>query len=226
MILIEFAFSVPVFLAFIYYAHDLPKQKRLQRKIQFVAHEMAMILQNIASKRAITKQDLITAMRLAYLSVFPGMTMQGTQNRSHSLGYYPYAAVMYVKGVEQNLVQGKWIAKVTTDNGYPIYLDKNVASVCNWGFFEQSTDASKFWPTLKISENESRLIIQCHLAYDRLWKWGDKFTDGTYCKNVSSRKAFGFLFLEPKGVGTAGGGFFTSTIIVTPNSGFTENFPR
>lgn len=230
-VLIEFAFAIPVFLVLLYYIHDLPKHKLLARKMQFVTNEMSAILQNIALQRSnegsvIKKNDFLNAMRLAYLSIFPGNTMTWLGNNCWPLGYGPYAAAIYVKGTGNGIGQGKWIVKTMGDNGYEIYVDKQIATVCNLGFSEQNTAAKKFWPTLNINTNESKVILQCLLCYDKSGLWGMKFKDGTPCRNVSPCKAFGFLLFNPTGVGTGRGGFFPSVTIFTPQAGFSETPPR
>ena len=50
-ILIEFAVCMPVLIILLYYIHDLSKLKRYYDQTEFVAQQMANILQNIAKKK-------------------------------------------------------------------------------------------------------------------------------------------------------------------------------
>jgi len=51
-ILIEFAVCMPIFIILLFYIHDLVKIKRYYSQTEFVAQQMANILQNISQKRA------------------------------------------------------------------------------------------------------------------------------------------------------------------------------
>lgn len=232
-VLIEFAFVVPVFLALIYYIHDLPKYKLMARKLQFVANETAAIIQNIAKQRAdngetFYQKDLWNASSLAFLSVFPGNTMTGTMKPREvfPLGYFAHTTLMYVVGTNNDEAQGKW-AMYTCGGGGNVDItagENYISSGCTIVFNSSSSPAKFFYPTLKINKGEAKLLVECLLFY-RVGHNTSGFTDGRRCKDVSPRQAFKFLILDPKRMGRDGTGFFNAVSIFTPQGGFSASLP-
>lgn len=215
-VLIEFAFAIPVFLILIYYIHDLPKQKLLQRKMQFIANEMAAILQNISMQKTITSSDCANAVRLAYLSIFPGDTMLSPGNKLFAFGYCPYAAVYFYRN-DGGTVRIQWRRKVDGEERMNVWPDNDDGTIMN----EQLLRTN-----MKIKSNESKIAVQCLLAYDCYGRWGDKFMNGTPCRKVSTRSAFNFLLFSPQGVGSSRQGFFPANVVFSPGPGFSLTPPQ
>ena len=204
-ILIEFAFAIPVFLVLLYYIHDLPKLRLLQRKMQFVAYEMSSILQNIAKQRqaagtVITKQDIANTMKLVYLSIYTGNTIDGTVSPSKfPLGHYPYIGLMMVQGTGNNTAIGKW--RLRSWGGIKSCTMEGFGGGNGLSWSSKETSSTTFYPKLSISQGENKIILQCVLYYAHAGKYDETFSNGTPCKNVSVRDAFGFLLFKPEGIG-------------------------
>ena len=64
-ILIEFAICMPILIILLFYINDLVRIKRYYSQTEFVALQMANILQNIAKTRKITRNDIKYAASLA-----------------------------------------------------------------------------------------------------------------------------------------------------------------
>ena len=214
---------------------DLARFKYLQQKMAFVASEMVNILQNISQERTdkkITKNDIAYAMRAAYMSLFPGDTLNGKINDpiSTPLGYYPYMHIVYVKGMASGKASGKWVLRMWTT--WNQYNSTTGIAETNLGYSTGTVAASSFWPTLTVSEGNYKVIIQCAVYYDRTGKYNETFFAGPFkgkkCGQVSTRQAFGFHIINPKGVGnTYQNGFFPVTVIFTPKPGlFSETVPQ
>jgi len=233
-ILIEFAFALPVFLVLLYYIHDLPRLRLMQRKMQFVAYEMSAIIQNIAKQKSvneevITKKDFADAMKLAYLSIYTGNTINGTIEPSSKFpyGHYPLTAAIYVRGTGDNKAEGKWKLRSFGGNGINAYrTNSNLGGAISLNYQTETTNALTFYPKLSISQGENKIILQCVLYYDHAGKFKETFSDGTLCKNVSVRDAFGFLLFKPEGVGTDKTGFFPAEVIFSIGSHFPETEPK
>lgn len=213
-ILIEFAFASPVFLVLIYYIHDLPKQKLMQRKMQFIAYEMAAIIQNIAKQKntPITREDLKNAARLAYLSHFVGPTMCSDSSDNFPYGYGLHTWTYYVVGTGNNQAQTKWLIgiwstmnQVSAESGY----GQHSGSIVKYS--SSSTASSGIYPSLKISAGEVKIITEGALS-----NW----------KNKSPSSLFGFLLLSPSSYSPSKQQYYNSVAIFTPASGFSETPPR
>ena len=115
-ILIEFAFSVPVFLALIYYLHDVPKVNRYNEQMKFVSYQLAQILQTTSKYRAnkaITKRDLQYATDAAYLSIYPGTSMRSKKGPGGPFvgPGFPHGFLYYVKCDASGRASVKWVLK-------------------------------------------------------------------------------------------------------------------
>lgn len=215
-ILIEFAFAIPVFLVLIYYIHDLPKQKLMQRKMQFVAYETAAILQSMAVQRSaegklITLEDIKKAPRLSYLSFYPGNTMLNENFDGSPLGYFPRIQVYYAVGTGVNRGKVVWIIGTNRDYSSQVHsTDSTYTALLSCKGVE--LEASSIYPSLKINRDEVKIIVECgfHLF-----------------EKDTARGAFNFLFLSPKKYGKLGQLFFPAIAIFTPvGNAFSERIPK
>lgn len=214
-ILIECAFAVPVLFSLIYYIQDLSRYKQIQQRTQFVAQEIASILQNIGSQRAIVQKDLDLALQSAYLSVFPGKTMYPTSANHYPFGYFPHLWVYYVVG-EGNKATVKWHCTawspspgesrhdVSTNSQHPESTIK----------FVSGGDASSIYPDLKISDGEVKIIVECTLWYNSTRFFSET---NVSCGEVPAKKAFGFYVLSPTARGIkVKSSYFTGVTIFSP----------
>ena len=81
--------------------------------MQFVAHQMASMLQNVSQNRTdktITKNDIRYAISAAYLTVFPGISRFSTNCRS-DFGYNPMLWIYYVKGNSDSTASVIWVQR-------------------------------------------------------------------------------------------------------------------
>lgn len=239
VILIEFAFAIPIFLILIYYLHDLPKMRLMQRKMQFVAYEIATILQNIAEQKAttdapcITGYDVLSAMRIAYLSIYFGNTMNSTSSSRNRfpLGHFPYVGMYYLKGNGHNQYQKLWY---TLAHGGAINIYDSTPYE-KWNIYclplnTTAATADSFHPSLTIENGERKLLIACCLYYtyapSTFIEGQGYFADGRKTDKVSPREAFGFLFINPLGSGSRGVGFFSAVATFTPSpQAFSDTLP-
>lgn len=141
--------------------------------------------------------------------------MSAPSENSFPLGYYPYVFVAYFQGDNNGSAQMKWVEKLDGIYGYPVYVGNGIGSVASENLLKVD----------KLKAGESKVVVQCVLCYDKSGGWGRRFSDGTPCKNVPPRKAFNFLFFDPVGGGTSGGGFFPGTVFFTPKAGFPTTAP-
>ncbi len=214
-ILIEFVFAVPILFSLMYYIQDLSHLKQTQQRMQFVAAEIASILQSIGSQRAIVQKDLYLALQSAYLSVFPGITMHPTSENHYPFGYFPHLWVHYIVGEGNNATvkwhctawspsPGKSRHEVSTNSQHPESTIR----------FVSGGDASSIHPDLKIADGEVKIIVEC-----TLWYHSGRFFSGTNisCGEVPAKKAFGFYVLSPTARGIqVKSSYFTSIAIFSP----------
>lgn len=231
-VLIEFAFAIPIFLVLVYYIHDLPKYKLLMRKMQFVANEMSAILQNISKQHSrngtkITNSDLINAMKLANLSIYPGITQYTTKGYTHSpLGHIPHALIAYVKSDNSGSAQVKWWRRMhpgTSGSAMPAYTCNNEKKY--YAINLDATTPSGIYPALVLSQGEAKIIVQYSLFSNPTYS---RFSStGTLVSNISRSKLFGYLLYEPKAGDSSNSIHFTSFAVFSPiGKGFSEEAPN
>lgn len=237
-ILIEFAFAVPVFLVLIYYVHDLPRTKLIQRKMQFVAYESASILQNIAKQKgaALNISNFVETACLSYLTIFPANTLFCVTTHRAPLGYLPFMGIYYVKQEQNNFIQWQYGCRLSQS---PIANNvSNISRATDHAYVSQSlvktfakdsppSDSTEIHPALSITDGEVKVLVECTLFYYSQWQ----FSSGIPNSTVPPRKAFNFLFLSPKRYGSVYGNeqacFFPAVAIFSPFSGaFGEQAPK
>ena len=225
-ILIEFAVCMPILIILLFYIHDLVRIKRYYSQTEFVAQQMVNIIQNLAKQRAaegetISLPDIKWAASLAYLSVYPGTTLYCVANNRHTLFHGPRTYVYYVKGLAEgkaSCVWGLWINTATPrrqrwNDGT---LSKNSGrSTIEWG---TNVDPSSIYPTLKVEEGKSKIIIETQIT----WDLDGKGPNGESAN--SAREVFGLRLVNPRLHAIAA--YFPSVVIFTPNNGFSETRPK
>ena len=227
-VLIEFAFSIPVFLVLIYYIHDLPKMKLMQRKNQFVANFIAASIQNISKQRQnanqkLTVNDIINTIRLAVLCVFPGMTQYsqgGTWGYKYMpLGHMPMVNFLVFSGTGENTAKIKYHHRLypCSDSVNGVYTDGGTGgTIINFN----ATQASSIYRDFTISSGETKCIIDFRFHNDSNIDLG---TSGISTRTITKSKLFGFLFYNP--VTPDGNGYFHAVTIFTPKWNFSSDLP-
>ena len=201
--------------------------KLMQRKNQFVANIIAASIQNISKQRqdagaALTQRDIISTIRLAALSVFPGMTQYtvagGTYAYSRSpLGYIPMVNLCVFSGTGENTATLKYHYRF-----FPGYFYSNLYSQSHAGNdgsiikFNEET-ASSIYPDFQISKDETKCIIDFRFYSDST----SSFPNGTMAKDITKKELFGFLFYNPP----ARPAYFHAVTIFTPVWNFTKDLP-
>lgn len=200
--------------------------------MQFIANETAAILQNIAKQRSaegktVTLIDIVNAIRLSYLTYFPGITQYSTESWTFMpLGYMPLVRVYYVIGDAPGSASIKWYARFHPYEGYKggKYLNDSFYSeryagestIENW----RGKD-SNIHPYLRMTQKgDAKIIVECSLCNNSSFTC---FSDRRPTRNISKRELFGFLLFSPYSKTQLI--YFTAVSIFTPQGGFSETAP-
>ena len=217
----------------LYYIHDLVRLKRWQSQMQFVAHQMASMLQNISQNRTdktITQNDIRYAMSAAYLTIFPGTTRFAKKDAVADYGYTPMLWIYCIKGNSDSTASVVWAQR------YHMTYESTPESVRQDGSISRTTvnnsknvPPSQIYPTLKIEQNEVKIIVECAIHYSRSPDYS--FTDGRLCSEVTPKQAFGFFVypIAPPITHKANNDaiYFHSVVIFSPRPGlFSETAPK
>jgi len=232
-ILIEFAVSVPVLIAIIYYGYDLPKYARINEKMKFCAYCAANMLQNMTQNREnkrITRADIMQIAHAAWLPFYGGGIMQystkaPTTARTYwmPLGYVSQIELYYVKGVGNGRGKLCWVINANCALGpNPVNIDI-VGSRAQYSGINGSPGntyaLSSILPGLTVEENQFKMIMQLHICtlpsavYDRSGR--------PISKPISSRLGL-YLMTVP---GERSNTFLHTNIIFTPRSGLFDETP-
>jgi len=211
-ILIEFAVCMPILIILLFYINDLMRIKRYYAQTEFVAQQMANIIQNISQKRSnkrIYLNDIRYAASLAFLSMFPGNTRWTTDNSA--CPYAPGLHMAYVASESDNKASVKWLKNYTNYNGttpstYGYLTGGPYSSI------KSGTDVtpSSIYPTLKINKGESKILIDINLYSEPYWH--------------DHKKVFGLYLVKPK-TSFAPARLFDSVVIFTPKDGLFSTDP-
>lgn len=231
-ILIEFAFSVPVFLALIYYLHDVPKVNRYNEQMKFVSYQLAQILQTTSKYRtnkAITKRDLQYATDAAYLSIYPGTSMRSKKGPGGPFvgPGFPHGFLYYVKCDASGRASVKWVLK------YQYGGDPKTIG----GVFHVMTEArsrvkilnnaapESIYSGLSMQPGEVKMLVSSIVFYSPMSSTYEK-VDGRRWSQSSSREEFGFLFAHAPHNGVSDQFYFENVAVFAPSAGlFSETVP-
>ena len=237
-ILIEFAVCMPILIILLFYINDLVRIKRYYSQTEFVAQQMANILQNISQKREgndkkITINDLKYATNLAYQTVYPGKTMFW-QGSGLPFVHVPHPIIYYVKGNNNGTATTVWGKPLWTDDSSVVspatIKDGTQTTSHDVSLINMGTDVqpSQIYPTLKIGPGEVKIIVEAIIYFYT----GDKDINGK--SGYTSKEVFGCRLVSPKqwknknsdNSNMGRGGYFNSVVIFTPKSGlFDETAP-
>lgn len=202
--------------------------------MQFVANEMAAIIQNVSQNRTdkkITLMDLRYSVATAFLTMYPGITMY-YQNKGHVLGHFPHPMIFYVKGLDNGNASCIWRVQLhpstvgvgeTPQKMYAVAA-RDHHSVCTVQY-KTNVAPSKIHPDLKINPGEVKIIIESIIYHYK----GFPFADGS-SSDLPARNIFHFLMASPKATNSSGNerdpsGFFNSVTIFTPKPGLFDETP-
>ena len=222
VILIEFAFCMPVLIILLFYINDLVRIKRYYSQTEFVGQQMANMIQNISQNRedkSVKLKDIARISYLAWLSVYPGNTRfwQGSDEIRH-FGHIGQTMIYYVQANNDGTASCRWrlFGRNDTINHYlAVYYTDNKGSPVR---YKTNVAPSEIYPSLKIEpgrDPEHDKIIIVTSLYRK-----PSFTtpDG---KSLSNKQAFGLYLTEPKHLNenTNIWYFFGSVVIFTPKLG-------
>lgn len=139
--------------------------------MQFVAYEMSATLQNIAAQRSkeskkVTKADIINAIRLANLTIFPGVTQYSTNDGWHAmpLGYFMIVHIFCFVGSAPNKAELKWNFRLYPAGvGYTCRSNEIIDSTVD----PRAETASAIHRNLQISKKgELKIVVEFSLYSD------------------------------------------------------------
>ena len=229
-ILIEFAFSVPVFLALIYYLHDVPKVNRYNEQMKFVSYQLAQILQTTSKYRAnkaITKRDLKYAADAAYLSIYPGTSMRtkGGLGGPFVGPGFPNGAIYYVKCDASGRASVKWILHYQyggASTGGVFHIANELRSRVK---VLSNAAPESIYPGLKMQPGEAKILVAPIIFYSPEETYYIK-VDGRRWNQSTTREEFGFLFASPPHNGVSHEFYFENVAVFAPSAGlFSETVP-
>ena len=227
---------MPSLIITIYYINDLATLQRWHSQTQFVAYQMAQMIQSISQNRAskaITANDLRNIVAAAYLSIYPGTTMFSTSEVPWKsfFGHNAMGFIWYVKGNDNGTASVIWGRRFHTAdqavNPSTISIDTSL-SRCNVKNL-QNAAPSEIYPSLTMKPGDKKIIIECAIHYSQYYSY--YFTDGRPTADVSPAKAFGLyllpLTLRPTRTGDNDALYFHQTVIFSPNPYlFTDTAPQ
>lgn len=234
-VLVEFAVCMPILIILLFYIHDLVRIKRYYSQTEFVAQQMANIIQNISQKREnkkITAEDLGYAVALAYQTIYPGTTMFW-QGNGLPLVHVPHPIIYYVKGNDDGTATTVWAKAFWTNRETDIspttIQSATQTTTHDLSHINMGTNLtpSQIYPTLKIKEGKVKIIVEAIIFFH------SDFKDINGKSGYTSRKVFGCHLISPKRWHDNGlfndenrGGYFHSVVTFTPKSGlFNETAP-
>jgi hypothetical protein len=193
--------------------------------MEFVAHEMVNILQNISQNRPdkkITANDIRYAASTAYLSIYPGTTMWCTTKNNPWKRYYGHCPTFNLYAVRVSnekasvlwYLESYWHAGSTkpSEIGFT-----NSHAECRTVNVLSNVPPAQIHQKLSMQNTEMKIILECFLYYEH--HRNSSFVDGRSCADVPAGKALGFNVVTPKCDTAAKKFYFTTIIIFTPKPG-------
>ena len=204
-ILIEFAFSIPVCIALLFFIHDHYRFYELQNKVKNSAYFAASMLQqikNTKSDKQLTKYDFG---RIAYASCL-NFFHTNSMFYPYPFGIYYDVDFFYVKKISSNEYQYQQCYGSTgNDCTSPSGMNMNCKSVST----KTQAQVEAMHPDLVCNNiGEERMLIECN--YRR------------YSAEKFNKSQLGFFILNPKTKKAHDGGtnnFFIYDLVITPKPG-------
>lgn len=216
---------MPILIVLLFYIHDLVKIKRLYSQTEFVAQQMANMIQNISKKREdkkLNKNDFKHITSLAWLTMFPGMTKY-----AKSLGYVPAMMIAYIEGLDNGNAHCCWRVWSTYENSTTANSDMHWDIGTDSYHFHtvhlsNKASPSSIYPSLRVNPGEYKIVLEVALLTHPTWK--NKAGQST------TKQKYGFHLVNPRVNGDRGVAdfhlCFNSVVIFTPKKGlFSETAP-
>ena len=228
---------MPVLIILLFYIHDLVKIKRMYSQTEFVAQQVANILQNISQKRENKKiklDDIKYAASLAYLTIYPGTTMYrvGTSGSRHELSHAPRLNIFFVRRLAGGKASCLWFRRfigegASTPTGWNPSSTVGGSDVSRV-YPNVDVAPSNIYPTLKIGEGEEKIIIEANIFNSNKTMNANDYVESDR-QEALAKKAFNCKLVAPKplskNINAANGWYFNSVVIFTPKSGLFSETP-
>lgn len=173
--------------------------------------------------KTISILDIKYAFGLAWLNVYPGVTMF-YKGSGHELFHMPRVYIYYVKGEPEGKASVKWGIWLNTLSATAGTWNSDVLSASESGSTNSSVkwgtnvDPANIYPTLRIEEGKAKIILAVHLR----WEGNNLSSKGE--KAGSAREVFKLFAANPKVYGNMT--YFPAVVTFTPNDGFTATRPK
>ena len=217
----------------LYYIHDAVKIKRYYRTSEFIAHQIASMIQNVSQNReskAITIADMKNIVSAAYLSLYPGTTMFA-QGKGHVYCHFPHPFIHCVKGNNDGTASCIWNLEVHTALNTSISPATTSCNVMNKTHhmsavkYLQNVQPSNIHPKLKINPGEIKIVVETCILVRENDGYGD--INGVF---HSIKNMLGLYLVQPHVNGAEterNRAAFTSVVIFSPRPGlFSETAPK
>jgi hypothetical protein len=198
--------------------HDYNKYVRMKKRVVFVAHEVTSMLQNISQRRsnkAITLTDFNSALRGAYLSIYPGVSVYPSpiKNTIYHYGHFPMGVISCVRGRNNGNVDILWekIRYIDSRVDLPLYSHNTRYTIPAPG---SNIIPSRISPGFSLKPEEIKIVMEFALFFQNNSYYSFPHKS---CNGVPPREAFGFYIVNPKGKGgTYDKTYFNTIIAFTP----------
>ncbi|MBO4405315.1 MAG: hypothetical protein J5821_01135 [Alphaproteobacteria bacterium] len=218
---------MPVLIILLFYINDLIRIKRYYLQTEFMAQQMANVIQNISRKRGasdptklkITQIDLAYAFALSHQTMYPGTTMYYS-GQGHGSFHLPLANIYCVKGTENGKASCMWRAGVWTNSNSvtspkTLLHDKTHAGVNNSIInYKSGASPEAIYSQLKINSGERKILIELFS------EWATYFKDNFGNQKGSLKEALGLYVVTPR---CKGSNFFNTVVIFTPKPGLFDD---
>lgn len=223
-VVLELALSIPVFLALLYYMHDVPKLQSIQNRVRFGTMCGVNMFQNVTQNRADEKVSRADFLRITCMAEMPFIG-GGVQHYSSTVsGKSPIQiqsqfTLFYVKGVSSTKARIYW--GVTNNGcGYP-------GLRTSAGLITSGTPSWQWVTVIKVpigrDVDQSSIHEDLHIKAGEVAMIVDQafFAAGT----KSAKKLFGFLVYNPQPPAGCQNTLFHSVVIFAPKPGLFSEAP-
>ena len=224
-ILIELAVAIPILMIIACAMHDFDKYARIQKQMEFIAHEMVNMLQTVSQGQPITGDHYARSIYAAFLAYFGGGIRQYKSDDGHAenQNYYcfPHPVLFCVVGLGNGKAKIAWLMhpmwyKLPNDYNEP-YVRYQASDKTHKTFsliktsIDTETNAIDIWPSLHIEKDQVKMILEVELFFSEPHQQN-------FLKNLK------FLLFRPKL--SAECSFFNTIVVFTPKPGLFNTTTR
>lgn len=204
--------------------------KKYNERMDFVAHQIAQMLQNISNNQPIKKWHIRQVVAAACLSCYPGKTMYTTSGVwGPFYSPWPHGKIYYVTCNNEGKASVKWCQQFQFGGwGSGVTGTPQTINVSNATIEDERSSVrgelnvlpSKIYPSLSMNAGETRIIVEICAYHTTEYQ---KVGGGNF---TSPKEDFGFFLISPKPARTVGF-YFENVVIFSPKSGlFSDTVPQ